>query len=81
MELRDSRLMRAGVPDLHVKKAPRLLHERFYLSSSYIPGMPEIFSSTGGEAPKIIPTMTIVEAEEHDSDFFFRKIKSKQIRK
>lgn len=80
MELRDSRLMRAGVPDLHVKKAPRLLHERFYLSSSYMPGMPEI-SSTGGEAPKIIPTMTIVEAEEHDSDFFFRKIKSKQIRK
>ena len=32
--------------------------------------MPEIFSSTSGEAPKVIPIMTIVEAEEHDSEFF-----------
>ena len=52
------------------KQALKLLIGKFHLSSSYIPGMPEIFSSTSGEAPKVIPIMTTVEAEEHDSEFF-----------
>lgn len=40
--------------------------------------MPEIFSSTIGEAPKIIPTITIVEAEEHDSEVYWQT--NKQIK-
>lgn len=72
MELRDSRLMRARVPDLRVNRPLRFCMRdfTFRLQTSYIPGMPEIFSSTIGEAPKIIPTITIVEAEEHDSEVF-----------
>ena len=82
MELRNSRFFKGWGSQSPCKQTLRLLLKIFYLSSSYIVGMPEIFSFTSGKASKIIPKMTIVEAEEHDSQFFFEKSKtSKQANK